>query len=138
MCRELIAAVLGVAPSSLQRRPEKCSVKPAGCKALEPHWDLDRVGGVQCVIALTPGAFLVWPRSHKPGPWRSIPDGEKGFLKLTKEQIAALPEPVANIPANVGDVLLMQGGTSVHGSPEVLQGSVARVVAYANFDPDKT
>jgi hypothetical protein len=34
-----------------------------------------------------------------------------------------------------GEILLMQGGTLVHGSPAVMNGDAARVVMYANFDP---
>ena len=61
--------------------------------------------------------------------------GKTGFHALSKDELAALPEPSATLPANVGDVLLMQGGTLVHGSPEVPSDGTTRLVAYAKFDP---
>ena len=111
------------------------AVKPGGCEAFKAHLDLGRQGGVQCVVALSPGAFLVWPRSHKSGLAQQL--GKTGFHTLTKGELAALPERSSTLPAKAGDVLLMQGGTLVHGSPDVPEGSAARVVAYANFDPEQ-
>lgn len=110
-------------------------MKPPGCPASRAHLDLGRLGGVQCVVALTPGAFLVWPRSHKSGLAQQL--SKTGFHALTKEELGALPEPSSTLPAKAGDVLLMQGGTLVHGSPDVRHGSTTRVVAYANFDPER-
>ena len=136
MCRELVAGVLQVDPSTLTRHPEKVSVKPPGSPAFKAHLDLGRVGGVQCVIALSQGSFLVWPRSHKAGMADRLRNlGKKGFHALTKKELDALPEESATVPANIGDVLLMQGGTLVHGSPKVPDDGPVRVVAYANFDP---
>jgi len=132
-CRELIAAVLNLDPMSLQRRPERVSVKPAGCPRFRAYLDLDRLGGAQCVIALSPGAFLVWPRSHRSGLAQML--GKQGFHELTRAELDTLPEGSATLPAMAGDILLMQGGTLVHGSPAVMNGDAARVVMYANFDP---
>jgi len=133
LCRPLVAAVLRKDGAALQRKPEKISVKPATCPELAAHLDTGRKDGLQIVIALSVTSFLVWPRSHKSGLAERV--AKIGFYQLTNEEIQDLPKPRLLVPAAVGDVLVMRGGTLVHGSPATEKGDPTRIVTYANFDP---
>ena len=124
--RYLVAALHQVEPSALQMRPEKASVKRAGCRAMPLHLDRGRVGSYQIVIALGPATFLCCPGSQR----RSFGSGS-GYYELSKAELECV-QP-SEEKANPGDILLMVGGRCVHGSPAVPLGAPARIATYAHF-----
>ena len=62
--RHYLAFLHGCTPEALCWKPEGVSIKGRGQGAAPPHRDCDSHGRFQCVLALAPGAFDVWPRSH--------------------------------------------------------------------------
>ena len=110
-----------------------------GCEAAPPHRDLDDIGRTQVVIALSPGAFDVWPGSHK------LSLKGSGCVKGHFHTTSALDRYLQNSCPHVvfacspGDVLLFKGGLTFHGSPAIGRANPSpRVMTYATFWPPST
>lgn len=125
-----VAGLLQVHTDHLVWKPERTSVKVAGCGPLPAHLDCERRGGVQVVVALSDLAFRVWPRSHT----RRMGGKAEGFYPLSQEEQDGLPQPCRDIYVSAGTALFMRGGECVHGSPPVHDGEPPRVATYARFD----
>ena len=131
--KDAFAELLGSSIVDLVRVHEKISFKPAGARALPLHIDGNRRGGFQVVIALTAHPFLVCPYSHqlswldKHQEYHELSASEKNMLQRNT--------PPVEIPANPGDVLVMQGGRLVHGGVSIGEG-LPRITAYSHFVAD--
>ena len=131
-CARPLAAMIYDVPGEqlLRDEAQTCGVKPPGSPELKAHVDGGRRKTVQIVIALSNTSFSVWPRSHKDtGPWSR---SEK-FYALSVDEVEALSAGKLHVAGKPGDILLMQGGSLVHGSPAVASDGDARFMCYANF-----
>ena len=128
--KDVFAKLLGSSVADLVRVREKISFKPAGSRALPLHIDGNRRGGYQVVIALTAHPFLVCPYSHQV----SCLDQHQEYYQLSAAEKKELRRntPPVEIPANPGDVLVMQGGRLVHGGVSIEEG-LPRITAYSHF-----
>jgi hypothetical protein len=104
------------------------------------HRDEPDIGRMQCVIALSPGAFDVWPGSHKMSA-KTPPCGEKGHYHLTETAATNLLALHSRclFACSPGDVLVFNGGHFYHGSPAIGGTEPSpRIVTYATFWPPST
>ena len=110
-----------------------------GAEAAPAHRDEEDAGRSQTVIALTDGAFDVWPGSHK--LCFNTEPCEEGHYHIGgsfKEQLESQCKRVV-FTCQPGDVLVFQGGHFVHGSPAIGGGDpTPRVVTYGTFWPTST
>jgi len=111
-----------------------------GSAAAPAHRDEYDEGRYQCVIALSQGAFDVWPHSHKlqfktakacsSGHYH-FGESFESYLKTNCEQCIFACSP--------GDVLIFKGGSFAHGSPAIGGNNPSpRVMTYATFWPPST
>ena len=94
---------------------------------------------MQCVIALSPGAFDIWPGSHKLS--HKKPTTSAGHYHVNKEFQKYLEDNCKHVvcACEPGDVLIFLGGDFVHGSPAVGgQDPSPRVMTYATYWPPST
>ena len=111
-----------------------------GCEAAPAHRDENDAGRMQCVIALAPGAFDIWPGSHKLTV-KKPPCGEQGHYHATDDFQNYLRTNCKQLVVSClpGDVLIFRGGDFVHGSPAIGdQHPSPRVMTYATFWPPST
>ena len=96
---------------------------------------------MQCVIALTPGAFDVWPYSHKMSVGLRPGRDEHGHFHLherTKLSLHANCERCV-FACSPGDVLVFKGGFTFHGSPAIGGDQpTPRIMTYATHWPPGT
>ena len=62
--RDVVARLTSVAPDTLTQKPERVSVKIAGCEQLPPHIDTNRVGTLQIVVATASAPHLAQSASR--------------------------------------------------------------------------
>ena len=113
-------------------------MKGRGCPAAKEHRDVPDLGRFQCVLALSDGAFDVWPRSHTVAlSTKDFVDGGH-FHHGFRQELGSHCQRVV-FSFGPGDVLIFQGGTFVHGSPAVDSETPSpRLVTYASFWPPGT
>ena len=137
--KPFVAAMHKLPPRKLCWQPEGASLKGRGQMQAAPHRDAHDLGRKQIVIALSDGAFSVWPGSHKLPYWDAdAPAGNfrtgetfRDFLKRNSCQL--------DFACRAGDVLIFKGGVFVDGSPPVGPNHPApRVMTYAKFWPPGT
>ena len=129
--RGFIACLHGVPPSSLRAEPDKASIKCAGCPALPLHIDKNRLGSYQVVVALSSTSFVTVLGSHK----QTYGGAKKGYYELSKKEAQELE--IMSEEVTPGTVLVMEGGTCVHGSPAVKAGE-PRIAMYVHYSVAKT
>jgi hypothetical protein len=121
--------------SNLKGRP--CQGR--GSEAAPAHRDEEDAGREQCVIALSPGAFDVWPGSHTLSSKK--PACENGHYHVTDDLRTTLQASFRRcvFSSTPGDVLVFKGGHFWHGSPAIGGGDPSpRIVTYASFWPPST
>ena len=137
--RSYLAYLHQICPNELCWKIEGASMKGKGAPAAPPHRDEYDTGRLQCVVALSPGAFDVWPGSHKLRMAHTdCPDGHFHFGEKFQQELNFQFKRVV-FSCQPGDVLIFQGGTFVHGSPPVEEHNPSpRIVTYAQFWPPGT
>ena len=111
-----------------------------GTEAAPSHRDEEDLGRMQCVVALSHGAFDVWPGSHKICA-KKAPCGGEGHYHLTDDFKKTLHATCSRVvfSSTPGDVLLFVGGLFNHGSPAIGGPNPSpRIVTYATFWPPCT
>ena len=118
---------------------QKSSPQGRGCDEAPAHQDEEDAGRMQCVIALAPGAFDIWPGSHKLG--HKKPPCEQGHYHVTEDFQKYLEANCEHVvcACQPGDLLVFLGGHFVHGSPAIGgQHPSPRVMTYATYWPPGT
>ena len=133
--RQYVALLHRRLPEELCWRPDGVSIKGRGAEAAPPHRDSCDHGRFQCVLALAPGAFDVWPRSHvlemRGHDHHHLSADDMAHLRSNSRQLVFACDP--------GGVLIFLGGLCFHGSPSVAAGDPSpRIMTYATFWPPDT
>ena len=126
-------------PEDLCWRVAGFSVKPEGSKSAPAHRDEHDLGRNQIIVALSDGAFDIWPGSHKLA--HRPADTIKGHYHIANDFQQYLETQCERVVFSCkgGDVLVFKGGSFVHGSPAVTAANPSpRVMTYCTFWPPGT
>ena len=87
--------------------------------------------------ALSQTCARVWPGSNKLSDWSAKPGSKSGYLALDGADMRRLQEhgcSKLDVEMEPGDLTVMVGGRTVHGSPAVVDGPT-RWVTYSSWSP---
>ena len=135
-----MARLENVPPSHLCIVEEGGGLKGKGSGIHPAHRDDHDIGRLQCVLALSDVGFDVWPFSHELPVNRGavLGSGDFHLIKAFMQELKNHSERVV-FSAKAGDVLILVGGLTVHGVPDIEENHPSpRVVTYATFWPPGT